>query len=66
MIVEDGADLRWWHTYIFSGNSWQLDSTRHAVLDDDEAEEFGDEIDGNFVPDFVDDMNEVVEGALHS
>jgi hypothetical protein len=56
VVVEDGAYLRWWHTYIFSNNVWQLSKTHHVVLDDDEPDELERGIGESVVPDFVDDL----------
>jgi hypothetical protein len=55
VVVEDGANLRWWHTYIFSNSVWLLSKTHHAVLDD-EPDELEQGIGESVVPDFVDDL----------
>ncbi len=63
IVVEDGANLRWWHTYVLSHNVWQLSKTRHAVLDNDEPDELEQRFDESIVPDFVDDVENDEDGV---
>jgi hypothetical protein len=53
IVVEDGIHLRWWHTYVLHSSEWLLDSTHHAVVEDDEdggmIEEIGEEAESGFL-----------------
>ncbi len=63
VVVEDGANLRWWHTYICSHDVWLLSKTHHAVLDDDEPDELEQGFEEGIVPDFVDDVENDEDGV---
>jgi hypothetical protein len=54
IVIEDGVVVRWWHTYLFRSNRWELCCSHHAVVESEDGNLFVYDDESSSEPDIVD------------